>query len=170
MAAPREEPLRAVQATLAELTAVVEGARAMPMSASCVVNRTEVLGLLSALSGQLPEALASAQQVLADRQGVLEQGEREAARIVEDARQERLRVLAGTDVVHEAQEQADAVLARAREQAEALRAEVDEYVDAKLATFEVVLGKTLAAVGRGREKLAGRSELDELREPEARVG
>ena len=34
-----------------------------------------------------------------------------------------------------------------------MRAEVDDYVDTKLANFEVVLDKTLAAVNRGREKL-----------------
>ena len=34
-----------------------------------------------------------------------------------------------------------------------MRGEVDDYVDTKLANFEVVLDKTLAAVHRGREKL-----------------
>jgi len=38
-----------VQAKLAEITALVEGARAMPMSASCVLNRGELSGLLGAL-------------------------------------------------------------------------------------------------------------------------
>ena len=38
-----------------------------------------------------------------------------------------------------------------------MRAEVDDYVDTKLANFEVVLDKTLAAVNRGRDKLRGRT-------------
>jgi hypothetical protein len=37
-----------------------------------------------------------------------------------------------------------------------MRAEVEDYVDGKLANFEVVLTKTVAAVERGREKLRGR--------------
>ena len=47
-------------------------------------------------------------------------------------------------------------------EAYAIRQEVDDYVDQKLANFEVVLNKTLSAVHRGREKLRGRQELDEL--------
>jgi hypothetical protein len=35
-------------------------------------------------------------------------------------------------------------------------------VDAKLANFEVVLQKTLGAVERGREKLRGRLDADQL--------
>ena len=44
-----------------------------------------------------------------------------------------------------------------------MRQEVDDYVDAKLANFEIVLNKTLAAVQRGREKLQGRGEMEQLR-------
>ena len=40
---------------LDELSALVEGARAMPMSASCVVNRAQVLDL----TGQLPSSVVA---------------------------------------------------------------------------------------------------------------
>ena len=43
-----------------------------------------------------------------------------------------------------------------------LRRETDDYVDQRLASFELTLSKTLAAVQRGRERLHGRSDLDEL--------
>ena len=42
---------------LDELSALVEGARAMPMSASCVVNRAQVLDLLDEARGLLPTSL-----------------------------------------------------------------------------------------------------------------
>ena len=75
-------------------------------------------------------------------------------------------MVATTDVVAAAQAEADALREQAREAAEAMRIEVEDYVDAKLANFEIVLGKTLEAVERGRQKLAGRHELDALREDE----
>ncbi len=56
----------------------------------------------------------------------------------------------------EAEREAKRLLGQAQADADAVREEVEDYVDAKLATFEVVLTKTLAAVERGREKLAGR--------------
>ena len=43
-----------------------------------------------------------------------------------------------------------------------MRREVDDYVDTKLANFEVVLTRTLGAVERGRDKLRGRREVDDL--------
>lgn len=147
---------------LAEIVALVEGARAMPMSASCVVNRADLLERLSELESLLPETLTRAQEVLGDKQGVVEEGRREAAQIVAEAQEERRRLLEATDVHREASEEAARLLEEARASADAMRVEVEDYVDAKLANFEIVLTKTLSAVERGREKLSGRHELERL--------
>ena len=154
----------AVQAKLAELTALVEGARSMPMSASCVVNRAEVLELLAGLHELLPEQLDQAQQVLGDRRGVVESGRREAERIVAEAQAERSRMLSASEVHAEAAAEAARLIEQARATTETMRLEVEDYVDGKLANFEIVLSKTLAAVERGRSKLAGRNELHDLEE------
>ena len=156
----------AVQAKLAELTAIVEGARSMPMSASCVVNRSEVLDLLVELRALLPKQLHEAQAVLGDRHEVVEAGHREAERIIAEATAERERMLAETDVYAEGQLEATRLVEEARILTDSMRIEVEDYVDGKLANFEIVLTKTLAAVERGRQKLAGRSELDELHDAE----
>ena len=142
---------------LDELTAVVEGARSMPMSASCVVNRGEVLALLEELRGLLPEEFRHAQMLLADRESVVDEGRREAQRLLSRAEEERLTLTSQTEVVLEARVEAGRIRADALAAAETMRSEADDYVDTKLANFEVVLDKTLAAVHRGREKLSGRS-------------
>ena len=151
-----------VHAKLADLTALVEGARAMPMSASCVVNRGDLLGLLGEVESLLPESLSQAQEVLGDKAGVVEEGHREAERIIAAARLERRRLVEATDVYAEASAEAERLLEEARSSAEAMRVEVEDYVDAKLANFEIVLTKTLSAVERGRQKLSGRHELEAL--------
>jgi cell division septum initiation protein DivIVA len=151
-----------VQGKLDELTAVLESARAMPMSASCVVNRTEVLALLDELRGLLPEEITEARTVLQDKDDVLADGRREAARIIAQAREERLRMLSEHEVFVQAQTEADRLVWEATSSAEAMRAEVDDYVDGKLANFEIILTKTLKSVERGRAKLAGRNELAEI--------
>jgi cell division septum initiation protein DivIVA len=157
----------AVHAKLAEITALVEGARAMPMSASCVVNRSDVLGLLQDLEGLLPDTLSRAQEVLGDKQGVVEEGRREAEAIIAGAQAERRRLVEATEVHTEASAEAQRLLAEARGAADAMRIEVEDYVDAKLANFEIVLTKTLAAVERGRQKLSGRHELEAIETPSA---
>ena len=71
---------------LDELIAIVENARSMPMSASCMVNRGEVLGLLEEVRALLPEELRHAQLLLADRETVVDEGRREAERIDQPGR------------------------------------------------------------------------------------
>ena len=156
-----------VHARLAELRQAVEGARSMPMSASAVINRAEVLELVDGLEKALDAALVEARAVLADRDAVVEEGRREADEILAAARSEREAIVSDTEVYRVAKREADALLADAAAEAEALRRETDEYVDAKLANFEITLERTTEAVKRGRERLAGRTELDALTEDEA---
>jgi cell division septum initiation protein DivIVA len=147
---------------LDELITIVEDARSMPMSASCIINRGEVLALLEEVRALLPEEFRHAQMLLADRESVVDEGRREAARIIDRAEDERLALTAETEVVAEAQRQAGRIRQEAVDEARVMRAEVDDYVDTKLANFEVVLDKTLTAVQRGREKLRGRTAHEDL--------
>jgi regulator of protease activity HflC (stomatin/prohibitin superfamily) len=147
---------------LDELITIVEDARSMPMSASCIINRGEVLGLLEEVRALLPEEFRHAQLLLADRESVVDEGRREAARIIDRAEDERLALTAETEVVAEAQRQAARIRQEALDEAGVMRGEVDDYVDTKLANFEVVLDKTLSAVQRGREKLRGRTAHEDL--------
>ncbi|HET7407948.1 MAG TPA: hypothetical protein VFJ21_12550 [Mycobacteriales bacterium] len=149
-----------VQAKLDEIEALVEGARAMPMSASCIVNRGEMLAHLEELRALVPSEVQQARNVLRDREGVVEDGRREAEDIVEAARAEQRRMLSKTEIVQEARREAERVIDDARGDVARMRAEVDDYVDSKLANFEVVLHKTLRAVERGRSKLRGQNEID----------
>ena len=151
-----------VHEKLAELGALVEDARAMPMSASCILNRGEVLALLDEVQRALPEDIARAERLLADRDTVIDLGRQEAERLTEKGRQEQQRLVAGTEVAREADEEAERIIKAAQTDADAIRAEVDDYVDAKLANFEVVLNKTMQTVIRGRDRLRGARDEDAL--------
>lgn len=151
-----------VHAKLDELTALISNARAMPMSASCVVNRAEVLTALDEIRGLLPAQIADAQRVIDERSSVVAEGQAEAERIIEAAKAERARLISRTEVMRDASREAEQVLSAARSDAERMRVEIDDYVDGKLANFEVVLNKTLQAVEKGRAKISGRHELDAL--------
>ncbi|MFF3917158.1 ATP synthase F0 subunit B [Streptomyces sp. NPDC001852] len=144
-----------VQKKLDEIVSTVSGARSMPMSASCVVNRAELLAMLEEVRQALPGSLAQAQELIGDREQMVEQARMEAERIIESAHAERGSLISDTEIARRSQAEADRILAEARKEAEEIRAEADDYVDSKLANFEVVLTKTLGSVGRGREKLLG---------------
>ena len=153
-----------IHAKLDELTALIDNARAMPMSASCVVNRAEVLAHLDEVRALLPSEIGEAQRILGDRGAVLDEGRHEADRIIEEAKAERARLVARADVMRDASREAKRTLEAAEADAKRMRVEIDDYVDAKLANFEVVLHKTLQAVEKGRAKISGRHELDSLQE------
>ncbi|KIQ63775.1 hypothetical protein TR51_35115 [Kitasatospora griseola] len=144
-----------VQQKLDEIIAMVEKAKAMPMSSSCVVNRAELTGLLRELRDTMPAELAQAQSVVADHQQMVADARAQADQIIRGAHDERGSLISDTEVVRKAQAEADRILAEARTEEHTKRAEADDYVDSKLANFEVVLTKTLGAVGRGRQKLRG---------------
>ncbi|WP_460069870.1 ATP synthase F0 subunit B [Streptomyces sp. YKOK-I1] len=144
-----------VQKKLDEIVTAVSSARSMPMSASCVVNRAELLALLEEVRAALPDSLAQAQELIGDRDQMVEQARQEADRIISTAHVERGSLISDTEIARRSQAEADRILAEARREAEEVRAEADDYVDSKLANFEVVLTKTIGSVGRGREKLLG---------------
>jgi cell division septum initiation protein DivIVA len=149
-----------ISTKLDELAAMIESARAMPMSASCIVNRSELLDAIEGLRAALPDELIDARGLLEERSAVVEEGRIEAQRIIDDAVAERDKLVSRTTVVKEATREAQRRVETAQAETDRMRHEVDDYVDAKLANFEIILRKTLGAVEHGREKISGR--LDEL--------
>ncbi len=139
---------------LDELTAMIESARSMPLSASCVVNRTDVLALLDEIRELLPEELAHATRLLSAKDTVVDAGRAEADRVLADARTEADRLVTENEVLRVATEQATRLVEDAKAERDLMRQETDEYVDGKLAGFEQLLEKTLGTVQRGRERLA----------------
>ena len=144
------------------LSDMVAQAKVVPLSSSIMLNRAEVDGLLADMRASVPEELRQAQWVIKEREEVLEAARGEAGRIVEEARSERTRLIAKTEVVHAANRESERIVEDARERARQIRLEAEDYVDAKLANFEVVLSKVLGSVERGREKLRGRLDADQL--------
>jgi regulator of protease activity HflC (stomatin/prohibitin superfamily) len=161
-----------LQDRLEELAVVIEDAKAMPLSASCIVNRQQVLDLIEEVRQLLPESVYRADELLADRESVVADGRREADRILERARAEADRMVAQHEVYLAAVAEAEAVRSAVDEETSRMRSETDDYIDAKLATFEITLQKTLQTVDRGRERLRSQmyQELAPAPESEADFG
>ena len=127
--------------------------RSMPMSASVLVNREEVLELVEEAIATLPQELRHARWLLKEREEFLAQARREADDIIEAGRVRAERMVERTEVVREARRVAQSVVDEAEAAGRQLRHEAEDYVDQKLAAFEVVLERTLQAVQKGRERL-----------------
>lgn len=145
-----------------ELIALVEDARSVPMSASCVVNRSDVLDRLEAARRLLPIELQRADSLLADTDGVIAEARAQAEGIIAAGHEERMHLVSETEVQAQAEREASRIIAGAEQESEQMQREVDDYIDAKLANFELVLTKTLEAVARGRDKIQGRRAVEDL--------
>ncbi len=157
-----------VAARLQQIEELVLEAKSMPLSASVLVNKEEVLELLQAALAELPEEIKQARWVVKDREELLAKGRRDAEVLLERARQEQGRLISEQEVVQGAQDEAERIVAEAQEQARQMRLEAEDYVDAKLAQYEIALERTrgeidrsLAQVQRGRDKLRGVSTVRE---------
>ena len=141
---------------------LVEEARGVPLSASCVVHRGEMLDILEEARESLPRDLDEAQHILAKRDSLVEEGRLSAETMVASARDEVARMIEQTAIVQAARLEAQKILDEARDVAAEEREEVEEYIDGRLATLEVILNKTMDAVARGRERLDGAGDKDIL--------
>ncbi|HKN90844.1 MAG TPA: hypothetical protein VJ622_11220 [Acidimicrobiia bacterium] len=138
---------------LEHLRELVETARSMPLSNSAIVNRDEVLELLDETVERLPEELRQARWLLKEREEYLERARREADEIVAAARVQAEGMVQRTEVVREAQRVARVTIEQAEAHGRQLRNQAEDYVDAKLASFEATLERTIGVVQKGRRRL-----------------
>jgi hypothetical protein len=141
---------------------MVEEARGVPLSASCVVHRAEILSILDAARDGLPSDFGSAHSIIETRTAIIEEARLSAEQMITIAREEVSQMVEKTSVVQIARDEARAILQEARETAEIEKQEIEEYIDGRLATLEVILNKTLDVIGRGRDRLAGANDKDIL--------
>lgn len=144
---------------LAAARSSVEQAKAMPMSASCLVNRADLLAQLDRAAEAFRTELAEAKR--ASGAGALAAATATAEQLLDDARG-RADALVAEDAVHaEAVARAEELTRAAEEEAAALRREADVYVDQRMAELEAAMAKTLAQVKTLRARLSERSGLDD---------
>jgi cell division septum initiation protein DivIVA len=164
-----------INGRIQQLEELITQAKSMPLSASVLVNREEVLELVQGMRDALPEEIKQARWVVKDREELLAKARRDAEGIVQEGQEEQDRLVAEQEVVKEAQREAERLLGEAREEARQIKLDAEDYVDAKLASFEIILTKareelvkieaqiarTHAQVEKGRQRLRGPTVAEE---------
>jgi hypothetical protein len=143
------------EALLRRVGEMIAGARPMPLSASVMINKDEVLEMLDEALERLPDELRAARWLLKERDEYLSKTRRDADDILDAARARAERMVQRTEVVKAADLRARHTIDAADEEARRLRLECEDYCDQKLASFEIVLERTLKTVAAGRTKLQG---------------
>lgn len=147
---------------LDRLCTIVEQAKSVPLIKGAIIDRDEVLDLLDTLRAELPTEIDQADVIIADRSALLADAQNKADEMLAEAQRQVQRLLSENSLVTNAHHEIAATRGKVETELTRLRNETDEYIDARLATFEVALARTMAAIQRGRERLNGRHPYDAL--------
>ncbi len=145
-----------IMALIDRIEEIVDNAKGVPFTQQKMIDDNAVYEIVDEIRAQYPDELKQARWIVKERQEMLEEAEKEANRILEEAR-ERAQALANEqEVVRLAESQAADILDKARQQEREIRLGAEDYADEMLANLEVNLGKLLTAVQRGRDRLQGK--------------
>ena len=150
--------------TVDELTTVIENARSVPMSGSCMVPRDHLLDLLDDLREALPEDVQAAGAIVEQRTEILQQAQAEAERLTGRIRSETEQLLAAAhrqrdDLLGTARRQRDELLARAQAQAEQLLADAEGEAEALVADGRAHREALIAEAVAEHERLITETEV-----------
>jgi len=140
------------------LETLVAEARSVPLSASAVIPREDALTLIKQIRDALPAEHAQAREVMDERERILTDAHEKAAFIVEQAREERSRLLSRAEVVQAAETEAQRIVDEARGAANELAHRADDYADRELADLEIIIDKLLRTIAKGRDQMRRRLE------------
>jgi cell division septum initiation protein DivIVA len=124
--------------TVDELATVIENARSVPMSGSCMVPRDHLLDLLDDLRESLPEDVQAAGAIVEQRTEILQQAQAEAERLTGRTRGESEQLLSSArrqrdELLGTARRQRDELLAQAQADAEDIVAEAETEAERMVA-------------------------------------
>ncbi|MFC5370314.1 hypothetical protein [Arcanobacterium bovis] len=167
---------------LEEITGLVENAKAMPLSASVLVNRSEILDLLSTARDIVPSQIVAADSVLQDAAAVSDEAREraeeivaqanvEADQILAEAREQASRLVSQDAITIAAKSQSARILDEAKSKADRVKRGADEYSDAalenlaqELVTIQNNLDTIQHQIAAGRGLIADRRDDDAARD------
>ena len=142
-----------------KLDELVQNAKGVPLSQDQVrVDREEIWEIIDQMRSTIPEEIKQARWIVKERQEMLAEAKREAERVIKEAREKQDQLISQEEVTRQAERGAEDIIEDARGREREIRLGAEDYADEILNTLEVNLQKFLAAVQRGRDRLAGRDE------------
>ena len=135
---------------------LVQNSKNMPLSSNKIVDPEAIYSLVDEIRERYPEELKQARWILKQRQEMVEEAEREANRVLEEAQDRARMLIADTEIVRQAEARAAEILEEARANEREVRLGAEDYADEMMANLEANLGRLLTAVQRGRDRLQGK--------------
>lgn len=142
-----------IEEILEELDNLLVEATTVPFTDKKIVEEGEFVRLLDELRDRLPVELSDAKRIIADRQRILEDAQREAAHVVEQAKNYGTRLTEESLIAKQAQEQANEIVSAAQRSARELQTDAVGYAEDVFRHLEASLGRALEVVQQGKNEL-----------------
>lgn len=125
-------------------------AKMMPLSSNSLVDRDIFLTKLETLRASLPDELRAARWMVREREAFIARTNEKAREIIDNARQEADALVAESNIVAEAVEEANILVRRAEGDARRLRLESEDDIERNLQKLEHLLVDLTTQVQRSR--------------------
>ena len=147
-----------------DLESIILNAKQMPFTNKKVVSEEEVLQIIDELKETLPEELVQSKQIIAEREKILADAKQHAYNMIIQAKDYIAKLTEEHELVRQAQERAQQILAQANASSEELKGSSITYAGDVLKYVETTLEKTLFSIQQNRESLLKSNKKDSHRE------
>jgi hypothetical protein len=130
----------------------------VPLTNKIIIDEDRLIDLIDHIRADLPSEFRHAQEICAQREGILQEAQREAEAVKVNAERLQKQMLTETEIYRLGQQEADRLIREAHIQIHEQQQQADHYADEVLAELESKIGKALATIKNGRQYLgAGRN-------------
>ena len=136
-----------------KLDELVRNAKHVPLTREVRVDKEKLSDLLEEMRATIPEEINEARWIVKERQELLAAAQREAERILGEARERQSQLVVEHELTAQAELAREEIIEDARAEEREIRLGAEDYADEILGTFETNLSKFIAAIQRGRERL-----------------
>ena len=128
----------------------VEKGASIPLSGKSLMDKEELLDLIEEIRINLPEDLKQARWVKEERQHILHEAQNEADGIIADAKTKAEELVMEEEIVIQAQQKAEDIVNQAQDNAREIRESMMQYTDSLLAKVEEIIIDSQDVLNRSR--------------------
>ncbi len=138
---------------VSEMIMAVSEAKMIPASGKVIVDREQMLQTLEMLQGRLPDEMRRARWMVRERETFVARTNERARDLMQRARQRADEMIAETNIIAEATEEANILVRRAEDQSHRIRLEAEDYAEDRLERLESLMVRLLDQIRTMRSEL-----------------
>ena len=143
-----------IESLLDELYDIIDKGWALPLSGGKVfVDGDEARQILDEVRDQIPDEIRKAQAIVADREQILSEAQREAETIVRVAEEKAKALVNQEEIVRQAQAKANDLIMQGQAKFKEMRKASNDYIDDLMRRSDEALAETLAELRKTRQNI-----------------